>query len=274
MNRFILKSSKVILNWLLILLLPFLIFTISSCSTTKENSYAYLDDIYDPYNEKMPVYDSNYDSDEVSDQDASVIKPYRPAVEGFSPYMRYVNFNVGFYNNYNLYPYRCHNNTYGSIDYYGRRNYYSNYSRYDCDNYYGFNNSYNYNYSGRNYDYYNDGYNNSGSSSSYIYGENVSFFNGNTSSDRKNSFSINYARYSGYSTSGVTDSGNGRSSDSQGKSKYKSGYNSSNSNGSNNGGQSTRSSSQSKSSNSSSGGTSPSRSSGSSGGNYSGKRPK
>lgn len=256
----------------------------SSCSTNREATLAYMDDIYKPY-------DANYlltkyiEQGGVSDQDASVIKPYRPTVPDYYPYEKPINFTMSF--GFGYYDPFYGGGSYNFCKPYG---YYPAYYSYYGRNYRGCYSPawYMLPYSGINnyYPYGNGGYSGYENSSgeSYIYGSNISYFNGINTSDRyKGSSGVNYSKYVYYrasGASGVTNSG--RQSGSSGKNRYLNSINDGDTKiiKSNNYRISSKSNSKSffqstGSQGSRSGGSaSPSRSSGSGGGSYTGKRPR
>jgi len=278
--------SKSSFGWFAGMISLVVLIAFSSCSTNREASLAYMDDIYKPY-------DINYlvaaldDENDVSDQDASVIKPYRPTVPDYSPYVKPINFNMSFgYGNF--YPF--YGRGYGNY-----RKPYGYYPRYYCYGTYGYGtNGYNgYNcfdspysinpYMTPSYGYYpnNYGYGNDYSSppgGSYVYGNNIGFFHGINSSERFNGTGVNYSKYVYYRASGSSGVVNtGRQSGSSGKSRYVTNSSSgkSNTNKSNNYNKSSNfNSSRSYQSSPSGRSSSPSRSSGSGGGSYTGKRPR
>ena len=287
MKRIISYLSASSIRWSVGMVFLFIVIAFSSCSTSKEASYAYLDDIYKPNSEKF--YSSGYyiedDEGGVASQDGSVVKPYEPAVRDYWPYVKPLNFHIAFsyshymgYSYYNRWPFNwgydnyCYRNGW-SRSYCNYRRYNSSYSYYQpyFDNdYYSF---YPGN-SGSNYN--NDYYGGTGGTSggSYLFGNDVRYFKGTAPVDKRSSYAINYSKYSNYRAGGTNESVNGRKSGSKGKSRFQSSYNNSNKSGtsrSSNSGSSYRSSSSGGSSGRSS---SPSRSSGSGGGTYSGKRPR
>ena len=173
MKLIISKLSQSSFRWFTGIIFLVGLITFSSCSTSREASLAYMDDIYKPY-------DANYlmaryiDKNEVSDQDASIIKPYRPTVADYSPYVKPINFSMSFgFGNY--YPF------YGG----GYSNLCRPYGYYPA--YYGYARRY-FPYGGYNNSYfpYNSGYGDNGglSGGSYLYGNNVGYFHGINSSDR------------------------------------------------------------------------------------------
>jgi hypothetical protein len=251
----------------------FILVILSSCSTGKEASFAYRDDIYKPYSEKL--YGYNKYADKVADQDASIIKPYRQTVSGYTPTEKSLGINVSFgYGFYHSgfgmgYGRSCYGYGYG----YGYRyGYYPpfwfNYP-FGCGGYYGgYTNSIRYRY----YDDYA-----SPPGDSYLYRNNISYFYGVNSVDKKSSYAINYAKYSNYRAIGEESNTSGRKSRSAGKNRYQEGYNGNKSKTKSSSGSFFNTGShQGTSGGSSTGsGTSPSRSSGSGGsGSYSGKRPR
>ena len=267
-------------NWIAGMISITMLIAFSSCSTNREASLAYMDDIYKPYDvDYLMTYYNEQGG--VSDQNASVIKPYRPTVPDYTPYTKPINFNMSFGYGYNSfysggYGYYC--KPYG---YYPR--YYYSYARsyrgcYSPDwymlPYVGNNYSY--------YPYYNYGYGDYGNSSggSYIYGNNVSYFHGINSSERYEGSGVNYSKYVYYrasGSSGVTNTG--RQSGSSGKSRYGNISNSDKSNtkkSSNYFNSSNYNSNKSYQSSPSGRSASPSqsRSTGSGGGSYTGKRPR
>lgn len=251
----------------------------SSCSTNREASLAYMDDIYKPYDINYLIA-GRVDEDVVSDQDASIIKPYRPTVPDYYPYTKPINFSMSFsYGNY--YPfygggYGNHRRPYGYYPRYycyGTYGYRCFYSPWDMNSY----SIYSYGYYPYNYNYGNDY--GSPPGGSYIYGNNVGYFHGINSSDRFKGSGVNYSKYVYYRASGSSGIVNtGRQSGSSGKSRYRTVSNSGKSNTNKNFNSNNNSSGSffnSGSQNSRSGGSaSPSRSSGSGGGSYTGKRPR
>jgi hypothetical protein len=255
----------------------------SSCSTNREASLAYMDDIYKPYdvNYLMTIYN---DHGGVSDQDASVIKPYQPVVPDYYAYTKPINFSMSFgFGSY--YPsYRGgfgnYYRPYGSYtDYYNVGNYYGCYPpSWYMNPYSGYNDHY--------YPYYNGGYGDYGGSTdgSYLYGNNLNYFHGVNSSERyKGSSGINYSTYVYYRAAGASGVAiTGRQSGSSGKSRHTNILNSGKTNTSKSSNYNGSSKSNSKSffqstgsqGSQSGGSVSPSRSSGSGGGSYTGKRPR
>ena len=281
------KLSENSFGWFAGMISLAVLIAFSSCSTNREASLAYMDDIYKPYdiNYLLSYYNEQGD---VSDQDASVIKPYRPIVPDYYPYAKPVNFRISFGYSYGS-PYSYYNNGCGdfgrSFGYYPMNyNFGDYYYRPGCNTYAWYGLPY-YGY----YPYYNYNYGDYGGSSggSYIYGNNVSYFNGINSSDRyKGSNGVNFSEYVYYRASGSNGLVNtGRQSGSSGKSRYANNLNNgkSNTDKSNNHNRSSDfkpvkifkvSNSQNSRSGSSLSPSRSSRSSGSGGGSYTGKRPR
>jgi len=270
-------------RWLKGAIFLWILILFSSCSSSKEASYAYLDDIYKPpaFKNYQTVYYNNEPGD-VADQDGSIIKPYQTVVASSRPYLDSSSFNVAFgysyisdYSYYNRWPFN-----WGYDNYCYRNGWSRNYCRYNrYYNPYGFYDPYY--YSNNYFGYYNPNYYNTGrpggsSGDSYIFGNNISYFKGINSTDKRSGYAINYAKYSNYRSSGSTDSKNGRKSGSTGKSRMQSSYNPNKSNSNKSSNFNSNSHYRSGSSGGSTGGSSsPSRSSGSgSGGSYTGKRPR
>lgn len=285
MNFITPKLSGSFFRWFTSMIFLAVLIVLSSCSTNREASLAYMDDIYKSYDAN---YSLTYYNEQggVSDQDASVIKPYRPTVPDYYPYAKPINFSMAFgFGSY--YPF--YGGGYGN--YCRPYGYYPAYYSYDIRSYYG---CYSpewymlpYSVPGYGYfPYYNYGYGDYGGShgGSFIFGNNVNYFHGINSSDRyKGSNGVNHSNYVYYRAAGASGiSITGRQSGSSGKSRYtnifdngKSNSNSSNNYNNSSNYNSNRSYQSTRSQSSRSGGSvSPSRSSGSSGGSYSGKRPR
>lgn len=278
MKRIISYLSASSNRWPIGMVFLFIVIAFSSCSTSKEASYAYLDDIYNPNNVAAvkPVYVDDT-SGGVADQDGSVIKPYQPTVSGYYPTVKPLNFNIGFsYSYYNRWPFN-----WGYDNYCYRNGWSGNYCNYR--RYYPFD-WYSPFYVNRNFYSYYPGYHygdryfgNSVAGGSYIFRNDVSYFKGINSTDRRTGYAINYAKYSNYRVANSNaETQNGEKNRAKSKNRIQKKYTSPQS--TNNKRRTNYSSGSNYRSGSSGGGSnrssSPSRSSGSSGGSYSGKRPR
>ena len=279
MKLIISNLSRCSFGWFAGMISLVVLITFSSCSTNREASLAYMDDIYKPYDINYLIA-GKVDEDVVSDQDASIIKPYRPTVPDYTPYTKPINFSMSFgFGNYypfygggygfsrrpyGYYPrYYCYG-TYG----YGTNGYNCFNSPYDIDSYVG-----SYGYYPINYGYGNDY--SSPPGGSYVYGNNVGYFHGINSSERYNGTGVNYSKYVYYRASGSSGIvNNGRQSGSSGKSRYTSSKNKSTNKSNNFFKSSNYNSSYQSSPSGRSASPTPSRSSGSGGGSYTGKRPR
>jgi uncharacterized membrane protein YgcG len=249
---------------------------LSSCSTSKESSYAYMDDIYKTQTFKsfQPVYYMNETGD-VADQDGSVILPYASTISRDTVYVNSTRMGMSFGYSFLYSPFgRGYGNScypYGNPwnGFYGHYpSFWFNYP-YGC----GYSGNYVYGYNNLRYRYYND-YSSPAGGDSYIYREKPRYFYGINPTGKRSSYAVNYAKYSNYRAIGTENEKNGRKSGSAGKNRYQSGIKSNKSNSNVNPSRNSNGS-QGSFGGSSRGGSSPSRSSGSGGsGSYSGKRPR